>query len=52
MHFNNQKTLGSKINLSGIGLHSGNIVDLVIKPAPEQFWNKVFVELILIRTII
>ena len=40
MHFNSQKTLGSKINLSGIGLHSGNIVDLVIKPAPENFGIK------------
>ena len=40
MHFNNQKTLNSKINLSGIGLHSGNIVDLVIKPAPENFGIK------------
>ena len=40
MHFNNQKTLSSKINLSGIGLHSGNIVDLVIKPAPENFGIK------------
>ena len=40
MHLNNQKTLGSKIKLSGIGLHSGNIVDLVIKPAPENFGIK------------
>ena len=40
MHLNNQKTLSSKIKLSGIGLHSGNIVDLVIKPAPENFGIK------------
>ena len=40
MHFNSQKTLGNKINLSGIGLHSGNIVDLVIRPAPENFGIK------------
>ena len=40
MHLNNQKTLDSKIKLSGIGLHSGNIVDLVIKPAPENFGIK------------
>ena len=40
MKFNIQKTLSSKIQLSGIGLHSGNIVDLVIKPAPENFGIK------------
>ncbi len=36
----NQKTLSSTINLSGIGLHNGKNVNLVIKPAPENFGIK------------
>ena len=36
----NQKTLSSDINLSGIGLHNGKNVNLVIKPAPENFGIK------------
>ncbi len=33
MHNLSQKTVKSDISFSGIGLHTGNIVDLVIKPA-------------------
>ena len=33
MHNLSQKTVKSDINFSGIGLHTGNIVDLTIKPA-------------------
>ena len=40
MQFSIQKTLGNTIKLSGIGLHSGNTVDLVMKPAPENFGIK------------
>ena len=40
MQFSIQKTLSNTIKLSGIGLHSGNTVDLVIKPAPENFGIK------------
>ena len=36
MQLNNQKTLRETIQLNGIGLHSGNKVNLVIKPAPEK----------------
>ncbi len=40
MQLNNQKTLRETIQLNGIGLHSGNKVNLVIKPAPENFGIK------------
>ena len=40
MRINNQKTLDNTIKLSGIGLHSGNTADLVIKTAPENFGIK------------
>ncbi len=33
MHNLKQKTLKSEINFSGVGLHTGNMVDLKIKPA-------------------
>ena len=33
MHNLSQKTVKSDINFSGIGLHTGNTVDLIIKPA-------------------
>ena len=36
----NQKTIKKTVSFTGIGLHSGNIVDLVIKPAPENFGIK------------
>ena len=31
-----QKTIQSDIKISGIGLHTGNPVDLVLKPAVEN----------------
>ena len=37
MNFNIQKTLSSKIQLSGIGLHSGLNATVVIKPAKPNF---------------
>ncbi len=33
----NQKTINKTIKLSGVGLHSGAIAELVIKPADENF---------------
>ncbi len=33
MHNLSQKTVKSNISFSGVGLHTGNIVDLIIKPA-------------------
>ena len=37
MSFNNQNTINSSIKLNGIGLHNGVNVELVIKPANENF---------------
>ena len=37
MSFNNQNTINSTIKLNGIGLHNGVNVELVIKPANENF---------------
>ncbi len=37
---NNQKTINKPITLNGIGLHSGVKVDLIIKPADENFGIK------------
>ena len=33
MHNLSQKTVKSEISFSGVGLHTGNVVDLIIKPA-------------------
>ncbi len=37
MLFNNQNTINSPIKLNGIGLHNGVNVELIIKPANENF---------------
>ncbi len=37
MSSNNQNTINSAIKLNGIGLHNGVNVELVIKPANENF---------------
>tara|TARA_B100000886_G_scaffold339157_1_gene303788 strand:+ start:645 stop:1571 length:927 start_codon:yes stop_codon:yes gene_type:complete len=37
---NNQKTINKPITLNGVGLHSGVKVDLIIKPADENFGIK------------
>ncbi|HEY2722331.1 MAG TPA: UDP-3-O-acyl-N-acetylglucosamine deacetylase, partial [Chitinophagaceae bacterium] len=34
---NKQHTLRSNINISGMGLHTGILVDMVLKPAPINF---------------
>ena len=36
MSFINQKTINSTIKLTGVGLHNGQVADLVIKPANEN----------------
>jgi UDP-3-O-[3-hydroxymyristoyl] N-acetylglucosamine deacetylase/3-hydroxyacyl-[acyl-carrier-protein] dehydratase len=33
-----QKTLKSEVSISGIGLHTGEKVNVTIKPAPENHW--------------
>lgn len=35
-----QRTIKSEISISGIGLHTGRSVNMVIKPAPEYHWYK------------
>jgi UDP-3-O-[3-hydroxymyristoyl] N-acetylglucosamine deacetylase/3-hydroxyacyl-[acyl-carrier-protein] dehydratase len=35
-----QRTIRSEISISGIGLHTGRSVTLIIKPAPENHWFK------------
>lgn len=35
-----QRTIKTEISISGIGLHTGRSVNLVIKPAPENHWFK------------
>ncbi|MFZ4862218.1 bifunctional UDP-3-O-[3-hydroxymyristoyl] N-acetylglucosamine deacetylase/3-hydroxyacyl-ACP dehydratase [Sphingobacterium sp. Mn56C] len=35
-----QRTIGSEITISGIGLHTGKSVTLTLKPAPENHWFK------------
>ncbi len=37
MNSNIQKTINNEIKLSGVGLHSGQNVNINIKPAPEDF---------------
>lgn len=33
-----QQTLASEVSISGVGLHTGNKVNLTLKPAPENHW--------------
>ena len=40
MIFNSQKTINNPITLNGVGLHSGENAELVIKPADENFGIK------------
>ena len=40
MSLHNQKTVNNEIKLSGIGLHNGQKVNLIIKPANENFGIK------------
>lgn len=35
-----QKTIKQEISISGIGLHTGCMVNMTIKPAPENHWFK------------
>ncbi len=35
-----QRTIQAEISISGIGLHTGRAVNMVIKPAPEFHWYK------------
>jgi len=35
-----QRTISSEIAISGIGLHTGKIVNMTLKPAPEFHWFK------------
>ncbi len=35
-----QRTISSEIAISGIGLHTGQIVNMTLKPAPEFHWFK------------
>lgn len=35
-----QRTIKSEITISGVGLHTGKSVTLVLKPAPENHWFK------------
>ncbi len=35
-----QRTLKGPVHISGVGLHSGEKVNLTIKPAPENHWYK------------
>jgi len=34
MMSNNQKTIKNEVSLSGVGLHTGNTVNMTFKPAP------------------
>ena len=34
----NQHTLSGDVSVSGVGLHTGETVNLTIKPAPENHW--------------
>ena len=40
MSLHNQKTVNNEIKLCGIGLHNGQKVNLIIKPANENFGIK------------
>jgi 3-hydroxyacyl-[acyl-carrier-protein] dehydratase (EC 4.2.1.-) len=35
-----QRTIKNEVEISGVGLHTGKIVSMTIKPAPENHWFK------------
>src|SRR5690606_38265807 len=35
-----QRTIKNEVESSGVGLHTGKIVSMTIKPAPEHHWFK------------